>query len=562
LREARTAQSLAGFDPSVSALLGELERAAKPSNDRRRVEADGVERGDLHMLATTPVVPAARGARQLFQESSPACHPVLRTVSNRCPKKRACEMRSVAVLVLTLAACCGAEQMAAAATGPASFPLKLAPGKRYLVDQNDRPFSILGEAAWSLIAGLADADVDRYLEDRRQKGFNTVLVNLLEHFFVSNPPNNAYGVGPFTTPGDFSTPNEPYFAFADTVIRKAAAKGILVLLTPAYLGYPASGHGWSTEMAQNGVTKLKSYGNYLGNRYRTQPNILWVNAGDSPTPDKSLVDAVATGIRMVDTVHLQTAHAYEGYSALSFFGSYSWLDVDSIYQQAPSINLAATSEYNLATHKPFFLIESFYENEHNTTNKTVRQEAYEPLLGGGMGQIFGNRPIWLFDTGWQDALNSQGSRDMQSLHALFGARRWDLLVPDQTSSFLTAGWSSGTDRASAARASDGSWGLAYLPSSRNITVDLSGFSGAVRASWFDPTSGILSPVPGSPFINTGSRSLNSPATNGAGDSDWVLVLETAPPVPWAGPQTAAAMGILLLGAALLEIRRQRAADLV
>ncbi len=64
--------------------------------------------------------------------------------------------------------------------------------------------------------------------DRHARGFNTVLVNLIEHKFATNPPRNAYDDVPFLTPGDFSTPNESYFAHADYVIAQAEQRGMLV----------------------------------------------------------------------------------------------------------------------------------------------------------------------------------------------------------------------------------------------------------------------------------------------------------------------------------------------
>ena len=51
--------------------------------------------------------------------------------------------------------------------------------QRYLVDQKGDPFLLQGDAAWSLIVATeSDAEVEQYLENRRQKGFNTILVNL------------------------------------------------------------------------------------------------------------------------------------------------------------------------------------------------------------------------------------------------------------------------------------------------------------------------------------------------------------------------------------------------
>jgi Putative collagen-binding domain of a collagenase len=74
-------------------------------------------------------------------------------------------------------------------------------------------------------------------------------------------------------------------------------------------------------------------------------------------------------------------------------------------------------------------------------------------------------------------------------------------------------------------ASDGSFGLAYLPNARTVTVDMDRFSGPVRAMWFDPTNGETRWIGRSPFANSGRRSFTPAPTNSGRDSDWVLVLE-------------------------------------
>ena len=58
----------------------------------------------------------------------------------------------------------------------------------YIVDQNNQPFFIVGDAAWSLIAQLNNADTVTYLSDRSSRGFNTIITNLLEHKFASRLP--------------------------------------------------------------------------------------------------------------------------------------------------------------------------------------------------------------------------------------------------------------------------------------------------------------------------------------------------------------------------------------
>ena len=84
--------------------------------------------------------------------------------------------------------------------------------------------------------------------------------------------------------GDFTTPNEAYFEHADWVLRRAGELGFVVLLTPAYLGYEGGGEGWYRDMAAAGADHLRSYGRFLGKRYRSFKNIIWVQAGISIHP--------------------------------------------------------------------------------------------------------------------------------------------------------------------------------------------------------------------------------------------------------------------------------------
>jgi hypothetical protein len=68
--------------------------------------------------------------------------------------------------------------------------------------------------------------------------------------------------------------------------------------------------------------------------------------------------------------------------------------------------------------------------------------------------------------------------------------------------------------------------IAYMPSMRTISVDMSKLSGTAAARWYDPTNGEYIAVDGSPFANTGIRQFTPPGKNHDGDGDWVLLLET------------------------------------
>jgi hypothetical protein len=401
------------------------------------------------------------------------------------------------------------------------YPLRVGPDHRHLVDQSGKPFLVQGDAAWSLISGLTKEEAEKYLEARREQGFNSVIVNLIEHKFRG--PVNRYGEGPFTTPGDFSTPNEKYFAHADWVIRKAQEKGIQVFLAPIYLGYIGTEEGWIEELEANGSEKARRWGQYVGQRYRSFDNILWIIGGDR-NPDKARadVDAVAEGIKATDDRHLLTAHCHPENSAIDQYREEGWIDLNDTYTY-DIVHQKLLADFNRQPPLPFVLIESSYEGEHNASAVQVRRQAYWAVLCGATGQFMGNRPMWLFDPGWEAALNSGGALDMQRLYSLFTSRPWSGLVPDQKHEVVVDGLGEfrGLDYLSAARTADGGTVMAYLPATRPFTVEMSKVSGKqARGWWFNPRNGESSSA--GTFSTSGTRQFTPPR-----DGDWVLVLDDA-----------------------------------
>jgi hypothetical protein len=420
-------------------------------------------------------------------------------------------------------------------TTGAVFPLRVEAGKRYLVDAAGNPFLMQGDSPWSLMVQLTREQVDQYLDDRRARGFNTLLVNLIEHHFSNNPPKNAYGQAPFLTPGDYGTPNEQYFAHVDWVIQRAADKGFLLLLVPSYLGYGGGDQGWYQEMVANGSTKLREFGRYLGRRYASFSNILWTHGGDYNPPNKALVREIALGIREFDTRALMSAHCAPETAAVDYWGGESWLQVNNVYTYN-AVYSAALAQYARSDQMPFFFLEGRYENEADGTEQRVRVQAYHALLSGATGQVFGNNPIWHFNgpalyptsLTWQQALNGPGSQSMSHVRSLFAPRAWWTLQPDANNALLTSGLGSGQDRAVAARAADGSFAIAYLPSIRTVTVNLGQLAGPrVNARWYDPANATYTAVTGSPFPASGSQTFRPASNNASGFADWVLVLESS-----------------------------------
>lgn len=415
-------------------------------------------------------------------------------------------------------------------TGPYVYPLVVGPTSRYLVDQNGKPFFLAGDAAWSLIAELSREDADVYLTNRQQLGFTVVMVNLIEHAFSSNPPANFYGASPFTG-ANFTTPNEAYFGHADYVIQSAAQKGIVVMLAPLYLGAGCGSEGWCAEVQAAPIQALTDWGTYVGNRYRNYPNIIWMIGGDTdPFPVQSRVQAMVDGIRSRDTNHPFTAHNAPGQMAIDPWGRTAWLNVNNIYTYSTTQYTELLATYNVSPAIPYFFLETQYENEGNPSPQALRSQSYWAVLSGAFGHVFGNCPIWHFgsssgyctETDWQAELNAVGSINIQRWQKLFTSRHWHTLVPDQSNQVLTAGAQTGTSHATAARASDGSSIIVYLPSQRQVTINAAQLqAGALTVWWYDPATGTTTLEPG-PFSTAAPLTLTPPAAG-----DWVLVVDAA-----------------------------------
>jgi hypothetical protein len=419
-------------------------------------------------------------------------------------------------------------------TARSRFPLKVEPGRRYLSDRQGKPFLIQGDSAWSLIAELTDKEVDKYLADRKRRGFNTILVNLLEHQFASKAPANAYGDTPFTTPGDFSKPNEAYFRHADRVLERASSMGFLVLMAPAYIGARNSAQGWWKEMAENGPETLRNYGRYLGRRYSRFHNIMWVEGGDDDPPIEGLVDALAAGIAETNPGALQTGHPAPESAPLETWDGRTWFDVNNVYTYK-DVYARSMREYRRSK-IPFFLMESAYEGEHSVSARRLRTQAWHALLAGATGQLFGNNPIWHFSgpglygapVTWEQALDSPGARSMGVVAKFYGTLAWWRLIPDEAGKpFIVGGRGRGDERAAAGVSCDGRWGIVYVPTRRLVTLDLRAFRGSrVTLTWIDPSNGARTAATPSSVSVRRSVRLVPPQRNASDESDWVLRIMT------------------------------------
>jgi hypothetical protein len=433
------------------------------------------------------------------------------------------------------------------------YPLKVSTNSRYLVDQDDVPYLLTGDSTQALTTNISTADAEMFFADRQRHGFNADWVNLLTagNSMGGRDDGSTYdGIRPFTgyLPGgtdwnhyDLTTPNEAFFARVDQLIRLAAKHKILVILDPAET------IAWLSALRNNGPARCRAYGRYLGSRYEKFDNILWMSGNDfggwhDPEND-AVVTAVALGIRDRDVRHLHTVELDVGQSLSTDDPKWAAIvSLNAAYCYGPPYVQVLRGYDSRAKRMPVFMVEAVYEFEgnsqpHTSTPYTLRGQEYWSLLSGATGQLYGNGYTWPFKEGWKQHLDTPGATQMACLKSFFESRAWYDLVPDQTHCTLTAGYGTmitdkgyvggvdSNDYATAARTGDGSLVLAYLPTRRTVTIDMTRLSGPVTARWFDPSNGTYTAIAGSMLANRGSRDFTPPAANHDGNGDWVLVLE-------------------------------------
>jgi len=383
---------------------------------------------------------------------------------------------------------------------PTRGPIRVAPSRRRLLDADGQPVLIQGDAAWSLIANTTLEEAKRYIDDRRRKGFNALIVNLIEYLFANDAPRNRAGDEPFSTPGDFRTPNEPYFEHAERVLEHASDAGLLVLLAPTYLGYPDPSYpgyrgrneGWYDEILANGPAGCRAWGDYLGRRFGRFGNLIWVIGGDR-NPDQALpaLEAVAGALRAAGITNPMTASVFPGSSPVDVYPGQTWMDLNATYTY-DIVHRSLLHDWARDPIYPFFLLESTYENEHDASLLQLRRQAYWSVLCGGNGHCMGNKPIWMFGEGWESALSEPGSIAMAQFGAFFRGLAWHRLEPDVQRRVLIAGLGEerGLDRATAAMSTDGRLAVVYTPTRRPLSIDAGALTGpSLNVEWFDPATG-------------------------------------------------------------------------
>lgn len=391
---------------------------------------------------------------------------------------------------------------------------------RFLKHENGTPFFWLGDTGWLLPQRLNRDEVEFYLENCKNAGYNVIQVQTLN----SVPSINFYGQMSHIDGYNFKNIDQKgvygYWDHMDYIIRTAARKGIYIGMVCIW-GNPVKKGDMNAEEA-------KVYGEFLAKRYRNDPNIIWFIGGDVRGDEKTAEwEALASAIRSVDKNHLMTFHPRGRTISSTWFNDADWLDFNMFqsghrrYGQRNGEKDYPIEEYTEEDNwryvergmavkpiKPVIDGEPIYEDipqglhdpsEKRWDDADVRRYAYWSVFAGSFGHTYGHNSIMQFlkpgvnpaygaTMLWYDALKSDGFNQMKHLKNLILTFPYFERIPDQ--SVIAGNNGERYDRIIATRGKD--YLLVYNYVGRPMDIDLGKITGGKKKVWwYNPKDGEL-----------------------------------------------------------------------
>ncbi len=427
--------------------------------------------------------------------------------------------------------------------------LKVSDNRRYLTTSDGKPFFWLGDTAWELFHRLNREEAEKYLKNRADKGFTVIQAVVLAELDGLHDPN-PYGEIPLEN-DDPTKPREAYFQHVDFVIKKAEHLGLYIALLPTW-GDKVFKDRWGIGPEIFNSENASVYGKWLGSRYRSQKNIVWVLGGDrNPRDEKdvmvwrSMAAGIAEGVGGQDkalmTFHPQPNNLEDGGSS-KWFHNDEWLDFNMFqtgHCRENNLSERLSYVYNLKPVKPMVDGETLYEdhpvcfnaNDLGTSSAyDVRKHAWIDVFAGAFGHTYGCHDIWQMYAPnktpvngphfpWYIALDLQGAAQMKYLRSLVESRPMADRIPDQE---LLTDQLGASNHIQAARGKD--YIFVYSTEGKEFTLRIGKISGnSIQTFWYNPRNG---EVTAGEKIARKNELKFTPPTSGYGH-DWVLVVDDA-----------------------------------
>ena len=408
-------------------------------------------------------------------------------------------------------------------TSAPAWPLAVGPDQRHLVDTAGRPFFLVGDTAWSLIQGLPVSEAKTYIDARKAQGYNTILTNAI---FRNRDMDTPRGL-PFAD-GDLRHLNEAYWAGMDEIVRYARSRGVTLYVGMIWF---ADAGGWGDGTMPSDA-EFRSYGTWLGNRYRDADNVIWFAGGDDS--DAAWPPKADLLVGAFKSAHPRAVVSYHSQDTGPQMRSRAWHDFYSFQfnsNSEPYPYTIAREVLGFSPRRPVLDMEPAYDpspccspDNPTTEPQENRRYGWWTTLSGALGVVYGGpEAAWHvgFASGWKTsygAINRPAAVQTATIGKVLARYDWSSLVPDWDGTVLGDRGYGGAEFVAAARSGDGRLIMAYTPVARSVTVDLTRLSGPGTAIWIDPATG--DQVGAAMAVdNRGQRSFASPL-----DEDALLVL--------------------------------------
>jgi hypothetical protein len=396
--------------------------------------------------------------------------------------------------------------------------LRVSDNRRFLQHADGTPFFYQADTAWELFHRLTREEMKTYFAARASQGFNAVqCVFLAEEDGIRVP--NREGHLPLVDE-DPTRPNEPYWELVDFAFDLAASYGITLAALPTWGDKIVKIWGRGPQVFDD--ANALAYGKFVGARYGSRENLIWVIGGDRPTVHEGedrtdVYRHMAHGIRGSEAFpHLMTFHPMGGRSSSESWPNEDWLDFHMIQSGHWWYDVRADEfvdkDYALQPIKPTLDGEPCYENHRPFraigelkdlscpafSDYHVRRASYWSVFAGGCGITYGCHAVWQMaapqfspvnhpiGTWWQ-SLDLAGANQLHHLKDLIVGKSYFDRIPDD--SVIAEGRGEGAETARATRSATGDWALIYIPLPRPIKVDRSKLKEGLAARWFDPRTG-------------------------------------------------------------------------
>lgn len=402
---------------------------------------------------------------------------------------------------------------------PMPGPLQVSSNGHYLQYQDGKPFFWLGDTGWELFHRLKKEEISLYLENRRQKGFNVIQAVILAEFDGLRKPNQ-YGEIPFRNLNP-DMPNEKYFELVDWTVKLALEKKIYMGLLPTW-GDKVN-LLWGEGPKVFNESNAYRYGLFLGKRYASYPNIIWILGGDRPaisdsTDFRPVWRAMAKGIKEgSNNKALFTYHISGGEHSTSFdLHNEAWLDINMMQSghgggHDVPVWEWITRDRKLVPAKPTLDSEPNYEDHPVNpwpkwdpangyfNDYDVRKQCYRSVFAGACGVTYGHHAVWQFysareekinhaDRFWTEAIDRPGAFQVGYLRKLIESRPSLGRIPDN--SIILEGQGDKEEKAIAFRDADSTYLMAYFPVAKEFQLSTDGIkSENIRVWLYNPALG-------------------------------------------------------------------------